>query len=54
MTREDFALIAALLGAAFLVAAWVMFRGRDAREDIGVMAGAGASLGALAATLHVL
>lgn len=53
MSQEDFALIAALLGASCLFGAWMMWRGKDARDDVGLMAGAGASLAALAATLHL-
>lgn len=53
MNQEDFALIALLLCASCLFGAWKMWRGKDAREDVGLMAGAGAGLAALAATLHL-
>lgn len=53
MTSADFALMAAVLGGAFLVATLLGWRGGDERRDLGLLGGSGLALVAGSAALYV-
>ena len=51
MTSGDFALMAAVLGGAFLLAALLAWRGGDERRDLRLLGGSGLALIAASAAL---
>jgi hypothetical protein len=51
VTQDDFALIAAVFAATFLLSALLGARAGNARRDVALMGGSGAALGALSALL---